>query len=308
MVFGVSTAWNAYRHRSAGAIVSELEGLGFKTFELSYNLNDVIVNGFKKLVANKRCRIVSIHNFCPIPPGMPREKALPDCYSLASLNEEERRLALRYSKETIATAAWLGAKAVVLHCGRVEIPDRTRGLIYLHGKNNLRLLLKRKNQAIQERKNAAKPFLLNALRSLEELNRFAEANNILLGLENRFYYREIPSFAELRYIFAQFRGSSLRYWHDTGHAQVMEHLGFHRHSGYIKAFKSCLLGVHLHDLVGCNDHKAPGTGSFDFGILSDFLNEGTIKIVEAHRGSNALALKTSNAFLNERLSYARRNP
>ncbi|MEW6074761.1 MAG: TIM barrel protein [Candidatus Omnitrophota bacterium] len=305
MVFGVSTAWNAYRHRSAGAIVSELEKLGFKTFELSYNLNAVIVNGFKKLIANKRCRIVSIHNFCPIPSGMSREKALPDCYSLASLDEEERRLALRYTKKTITTAAWLGAKAVVLHCGRVEIPDRTRGLIYLHGKNNFRLLLKRKNQAIQERKKAAKPFLQNALRSLEELNRFAEKNNILLGLENRFYYREIPSFEELLYIFTQFRGSSLRYWHDTGHAQVMQNLGFHRHFEYIKAFKRCLLGVHMHDIIGCNDHKAPGTGEFDFGILSEFLSEGTIKIIEAHRSSSALALKAGNAFLNERVSYAR---
>jgi sugar phosphate isomerase/epimerase len=307
MALGVSTAWNAYRHHCAGAIISELEVLGFNTFELSYNLNSFIVNGFKKLVAKKLCRILSIHNFCPIPACLAREKALPDCYSLASLDKEERRLAIRYTKRTIATAACLGAKAVVLHCGRVEIADRTKRLISLYNKNDFRLFSKEKNQAIKERERKCKPFLQSALRSLEELNRCAVENNVLLGLENRFYYREIPSFEELVHIFQQFRGSNLRYWHDTGHAQVMENLGFLSHNDYIVNFKKPLIGVHLHDLAGCNDHKAPGTGTFDFSILNGFLKETTIKIIEAHRNSSARELKASKTIINERLSSGRRN-
>jgi len=296
----LSTSWNAFRHTDGLSLISEIKALGFGEVELSFNLTSSMVDAVEKLVAGNSITVTSIHNFCPIPDGVSREVALPDFYSMSSKDQEQRNLAVRQAKITIDTAARLKARAVVLHCGRVETRDRTVDLIALfnQGRKNTVDFVSLRDDIMRERDGLKKPFLDNTLRSLEDLNKYAALRNIKLGVETRYYFREIPFFDEIGVILDAFRDSQVYYWHDTGHAQLMENLGFIAdHEDFFRLYGSRLLGVHLHDITGCSDHQPPGTGEFDFGRVKPYLLRDTIKVIEAHRPATGAQLVQSSEFL-----------
>jgi sugar phosphate isomerase/epimerase len=280
----LSTAWNAFRYNNGKRIVQEIRGLGFEELELSFNLTKKIVEDIARLVKKKQIRVNSLHNFCPIPDGLQRIEALPDCYSLSSSEEEIRALAVKYTKVSIDTAVKLNAKAVVLHCGRVETADHTRDLIsaYTHDGFRGADFQALKDRMRKERIEKAEAYFSNALRSLEQLADYAKGLDIAIGIENRYYYREIPSFEETGMILEHFRGAPIFYWHDTGHAQLWENLGFMKHKDYLDKYAPYLLGVHLHDIKGARDHLAPLKGDFDFNTLKPYLKDATMKTLEAH--------------------------
>lgn len=303
----LSTSWNAFRHKNAKKLIFEIKKTGFYAVELSFNLTQPMVRDIAGLVKNKEIKVGSIHNFCPIPDGIKRFSALPDYYSMSSVNERQRQTAIKYTQRTIRTAAALNAKAVVLHTGRVEVSDHTKQLIglYERGLGDSRQYTCLKQRMIRERKACAAPFLNNTLRSLESLSRYAERFKIKLGIENRFYYCEIPSFKETSIILKQFQGSGIYYWHDTGHAQVMENLGIVRHKDFLDAYGKRLLGIHLHNVRGCKDHTPPYRGDMNFKLLRPYVTAGTIKVVEAHYPATAEELIKSRLLL-EKIFHGRK--
>jgi len=295
----LSTSWNAFRHTCGEELLFEITGLGFKRIELSFNLTSFMVDEIGGAVHDGLCEVVSLHNYCPIPEGITREKALPDCFSMASTDEEERKQAVKLTRRTIDTAARLNAKAIVLHCGRVEVPDRTRDLINLYeaGLKDSSDFTKLRDEIILQRKALYRPYLDATLISLDELNKYAAEKNILLGIETRFYYREIPTLEEIGLILNKFKGSNIHYWHDTGHAQLMENLMFNKHKDFLDQYLPQAIGIHLHDITGCRDHQAPSRGEIDFKQIKRILKDDALKVIEAHHPATAQDLVESKTFL-----------
>jgi sugar phosphate isomerase/epimerase len=301
MTLAISTSWNAYRFNSGSGLLFEINQLGFKTIELSFNLSFSLVESIARESRRLGINIQSLHNYCPIPDGLTPAQALPDCYSLASLDQQERGLAVKYTKFSIDTAARLGAKAVVVHCGRVQIPDFTRQLINLYnqGAQEQADFIRLKEEMIRQRNSQSPAFLAQAFNSLDELNAYAKIKGVFLGIETRFYHCEIPDILELGIILKRFQNSQIYYWHDTGHAQVMENLGFAKHKDFLDLYGKSLIGVHLHDILGCQDHLAPLQGNLAFGLLKPYLKKDTFKVIEAHHPATAEDLIKSKAYLSE---------
>ena len=81
MTLAISTSWNAYRFNDGEKLLFEISQLGFKAIELSFNLNFAMVEQLARQASALDIKIVSAHNFCPVPNGVSREMALPDYYS-----------------------------------------------------------------------------------------------------------------------------------------------------------------------------------------------------------------------------------
>ena len=301
MALAISTSWNAYRFNDGEKLLFEISQLGFKAIELSFDLTSKLVDQIAACAGKLGINITSLHNYCPIPDGVSRQFALPDCYSLASLDEAERSKAVKFTKRSIDTANFLGAKAVVLHCGRVEGPDYTRQLINLYNQDlkDSPEFVALKTKMVHQRQLESAKHLAQVLKSLDELNVYAKLKGVLLGAETRFYYSEIPDINEIGVILDKFNKSQVYYWHDTGHAQLMENLGLAKHKDFLERYSNWLIGVHLHDILGCQDHLAPLQGNVDFAMLKSYLKKDCLKIIEAHHPASSEALIKSCNFLSQ---------
>lgn len=302
-MFALSTAWNAQRHTNGKEMIGEIKKLGFNVVELNFTLTSEMVKDVIELYQTDKIEVVSIHNFCPIPQGVERMSALPDYYSLSSLDNSEREKAIENTKYTIDTAKELNARAVILHTGRIEVEEKTKVLMGLYngGLKDTEEYERIKLEMMKERKEKKEPFLTKVLKSLEKISDYAEEQNISIGIENRYYFQEIPSFDEIEIILNRFRDRNIFYWHDVGHAQNLENLGLAKHKDYLYRFADRMLGIHLHDIIGTSDHKAPLMGEFNFEILTPFLKEKTIKVLEVHYPTTAEEIKRGVEYLEKLL-------
>src|SRR5262249_32302297 len=83
------------------------------------------------------------------------------------------------------------------------------------------------------------------------------------------------------FLFKEFPSPTIGYWHDTGHAQIKENLGFIHHSMHLENMADRLLGLHIHDVqYPARDHCPPGTGMIDFVALKPFVKPEHIKVFE----------------------------
>ncbi|MDP1853890.1 MAG: TIM barrel protein [Candidatus Omnitrophota bacterium] len=300
MSYALSTSWNAARFSEGAKVIEEIKKAGFNEVELSFNLTPKIIKGILRLAQKKEIKVVSLHNYCPIPKGLSREFALPDVYSLSSINEEERKTAVYFSKKSIDSCVKFKARVLVLHCGYVEIVDHTRRLIELYLNKDTAEFTLIKNTLRQNRQAQAKEYLMQAIKSLEELNGHAEKSGVFLGIENRFYAHEIPSYEEVGIILSYFKNKNIFYWHDTGHAQVMESLGFVNHAcDFLKAYGAKLIGMHIHDVKFCRDHLAPLKGDLDFSLLAPYITDKTIKVIEAHAPATLEEIMQARQYLGK---------
>ncbi len=302
--YSISTAWNIGKNanKKAEQIISEIEKAGFKKLELNFMIPEDLLKELKKVIFSKDLQVISVHNFCPLPAEMNGQFS-PDYFSVSSIDEDERKKAVYYAKKTVDTAVELSAKAVVLHSGRIDMPIRYKELIELF--NNGKKFSDEYKQIIfemvNERKEKSSIYLESAIKSIRELTKYAFESGIMIGIETRYYYREIPQFEEFEVIFDRIHEPNLVYWHDVGHAQCSQNLGITSHLSYLEKYSYRMKGIHLHDITGAEDHKLPGEGDFEFEMLKKYLNSGVIRVLEPHIPVSIERLQKSINYLKRKI-------
>jgi sugar phosphate isomerase/epimerase len=282
-MLGISTCWWHGRTERGAEIAADVLNLGFDGVELEYRMTEEIFRQMSPYFDGS-LTVLSIHNFFPLPTVPGGQKGSGDLFLLSSPQEDERSKAVAYTIRSMDYAHQVGAKALVLHLGHVEMPGEVAIVSQRRpGGGRLNQVREAVTVSARRRREALRqPHLDAVFASLETLLPEAEKRGIRLGLENRYYFREIPDVEEIGMILARFRGKHVGYWHDVGHAQVQEHTGIARHGELLEAYADDLIGVHLHDAVGLDDHLAPGQGDVDFDALRPFLKSEHIKILEVH--------------------------
>lgn len=262
-------------------MLREIRDLGFECAELSHGTRISLVPGILEAVGAGEIKISTLHNFCPLPMGV--NSAAPNLYKFSAERDRERELAMRYTLKTLEFAERVRAPLVVLHMGCIEMKDYNDKLLGMvaEGRNDdpkYQMLC----AEVDEKREAKKgPFVERARDFLKQLVPEAEKRGLRLGIENRQALEEIPIDSDFPSFFREFPGPAVAYWHDTGHAQIKENLGFISHMLQLDSLQSRLGGFHIHDVQPPGrDHCPPGTGCVDFAALKPYVKPEHIKVFE----------------------------
>lgn len=280
-MFSLSTCWNSHRHTDGRALLREVRELGFEYAELSHGTRISLVPGILEAVDAGDIKISTLHNFCPLPMGV--NGSAPNLYRFSSDRDRERELAMRYTLKTLEFAERVKAPLVVLHLGCIEMKDYNDKLLEMvaEGQNSSPKYQTLCAEVDIKREAKKEKFVERAYAFLEQLVPEAEKRGVRLGIENREALEEIPIDGDFPLFFRRFTSPAVAYWHDTGHAQIKENLGFISHVMQLDSLQERLGGFHLHDVQPPGrDHCAPGTGCIDFAALKPFVKPGHIKVFE----------------------------
>ena len=265
----LSTMWAMQPRfeRDLGAFLERTAELGYAAVEVNHSMTAEQVGA---ILGYGTLPVTGVHAPAPLErhpsAGWNRE------LNLAATDETERALAMHYHRRSIDLAAEAGAAHVVVHLGGV-------GSRLLAGERRLRSMYERREQlpaewsaaideTLKERAATAAPWLDQARRSLDELAESAAAHGVALGIECRLNYHEIPLPHELVELLAPYPTEVAGYLHDVGHAEVHHRLGLTDRSAWFDLLGARLVGLHLHDVRGLTDHRAPGNGDVDFAWLA----------------------------------------
>src|ERR1043166_5174867 len=262
-MYSLSTCWNSHRHTDGAAMLREIRDLGFDYAELSHGIRISLLPGILKAVDAGEIKISSLHNFCPLPMGVEH--------------------AFKHTIKTLDTAVRVKAQLVVLHMGCIEIKDYTDKLLDMvkDGKKGTPKYEKLCEEVTFKREEKKEKAMANAYELLGRLVAEAEPRGLKLGIENREALEEILFESDFPFFFKEFTSPSVVYWHDTGHAQIKENLGFIHHAMHLESMAERLYGFHIHDVqFPGRDHRAPGTGMIDFAALRPIVKPEHLKVFE----------------------------
>ena len=280
-MYAFSTCWNSHRHTDGREMLREIRGLGFEYAELSHGTRISLMPGILQAVEAGEIRICSLHNFCPLPMGV--NHSAPNLYQFSAEHPREREMAHRYTLKTLEFATRVKAAAVVLHSGSIEMKNYTDKLLEMaaRGEKDSPKFEKLCAEASEKREARKEPFVERMKEQLKKVLPEAEARGIKLGIENRQALEELPLETDYHFLFRELASPSLAYWHDTGHAQIKENLGFIHHAMHLESLADRLFGFHIHDVqFPGRDHCAPGSGTIDFAALKPMVKADHIKVFE----------------------------
>ncbi len=265
----LSTMWAVQPRfeRALGAFMERAGELGYRGVEINHSMTAEQAGA---ILGYRSLPVTGVHAPAPLErhpsAGWSRE------LNLAATDEVERALAVDFHLRSISLAADAGASIVVVHLGGV-------GNRLLAGERRLRSMYDRRevlrdewaatvDATVRERAALAAPSLDAARRSLATMAEEASRRGITLGIETRLHYHEIPLPQEAADLFAPYPPEVVGYVHDVGHAEVHHRLGVTDRSAWWDLVGPRLVELHLHDVRGLLDHRAPGNGDVDFAWLA----------------------------------------
>jgi sugar phosphate isomerase/epimerase len=280
-MFSFSSCWNSHRHSDGRAMLREIRDLGFQHAELSHGTRISLMPGILEAVDAGEIKISTLHNFCPLPMGV--NHSAPNLYQFSDERPRERELAHKHTLKTLDFAVRVKAPLVVLHVGSIEMKGYTDKLLEILEKDGMESPKFKKLSAELSEKRAKKKkeFWARTIESLKKLVPEAESRGLRLGVENRQSLEELPVETDYAELFKEITSPNLVYWHDTGHAQIKENLGFINHRAHLESQRERLAGFHIHDVqFPGKDHCSPGSGMIDFAALKPSVKREHIKVFE----------------------------
>lgn len=273
-------------------MLREIRDLGFAYAELSHGIRISLLPGIYEAVDAGEIRISSVHNFCPLPMGV--NQAAPNVFKFTASDRWERENAIKHTLKSIETAVRVGARAVVLHMGRITMRDYTERLLEMieRGEMETPRYEKLLAEALEKRERRKDKYTDRADELLKQFIEVAARAGVRLGIENRDAIEEIPFEGDLPFWLKDLPAESVGYWHDTGHAQIKEHLGLILHRFHLENLADRLIGTHIHDVLAPGrDHQEPGTGTVDFKALAPFVPPDAIRVFEFSPSLSADAVR-----------------
>jgi sugar phosphate isomerase/epimerase len=283
-------------------MLREIKGeLGFDLIELGHGTRLSLVPGIQEMFDAGEVRFSSLHNFCPLPVEVMVPS--PDCYKFSAVSSEERERAVKQTLQTIDFAARLNAPFVVLHLGEVNMSPITDQLIELAktGRFQSRKYVRLKIGAVQKRERIALRYLQRVKDCLRRVIEHAASKNVRIGLEGRRGYEEIPTERELPGLLKEIDCAQVGYWHDFGHLQIKENLGFIDHAEWLRLIGPRAFGCHVQDCIWpAKDHEAPFTGAVNFEKLVPLLPTNCLFVWEMSPNKTADVIRRSVQTWKER--------
>ncbi len=267
-------------------MLKEIRQLGFPVVELGHAIRFSLWPGILKAFEEDLIRIQTLHNFCPVPTSVFRPD--PNCYEFSDQRPAMRAAAVKATQDTIRHAAKFGAKAVVLHLGSAGPYGVTRKLeaVYAKGGFLTRSYTDIKVQAVKKRQEQFKIVWPRVKACLEPIVALAGELGMRLGFEIRQEFEEFPDEEEFAEVLASFPHEVVGYWHDFGHSQCKEFLGWHDHLETLRLRAPRLFGAHIHDCRRPQeDHLPLGHGEIAFTALLPLMPETAIGVLELAPGT-----------------------
>jgi len=288
--------WAKDRFDDMAEFAAEAKEFGFSHVEINASVSP---QGLSELVETS-IPISSIHS--PSPAVLSSRGVPVANLSLSSLEANEREEAVSFAKKTIDLASQVGARAVVLHMGEVPIDlslDHELRRLYQQNLTQSEKYNEVKRGLTHQRISKAPPHLEAARKSLEELSEYTQDKGIMLGVETRFYFHEMPNIDEMEELLRQVEGGLVGYWHDVGHAEVNQRLGFTPHEEWLSRFGDRMIGIHLHDVLGIRDHRPPGKGDVNWNMVAEYVPQEALKVCEIAEWNEAEQIRGVVDFLQK---------
>jgi sugar phosphate isomerase/epimerase len=290
---------NGAEHDDMAAFAGATAALGFGHIEINYVIPPA---GVEALLATNHVGVSSVHSPCPrvkTPSGR-----MSDALNLASPDAEERELAVECARAAVDVAVRAGAPAIVVHLGGVgsEIFPEERELrkLYDAGTREGEQVESLLQRADERRQEGFDTYFPQARRSLDEITEYAAPRGVAVGLENRYHFHEFPGPDDMHELLAAYPPEAAGFWLDIGHAEVLDRLGFHRHTRWLDELGTRCIGAHVHDVEGLADHRAPGHGTADWPHYASKLPAHTPRVFEINQRTPEEQVSAAIPFLRER--------
>ncbi len=301
MKLGLSTMWGIGRFPTLREFFKEAKQFGFARFELNHGVTSWMLVGIENLLDS--LTITSIHEPCPADPSV-EELGRQDLL-ISSLDPGKRKQGIQAVKRSIELASRLSVPLVIVHPGRVNVErdfETPLRALYQEGKGGTEEYQSLLTRYREERNQLSAPHLEAVRESLKELSEFASQKGVRLGLENRFYYHEIPTPDELEALLGDAPAEWVGFWYDVGHGEVLHRLGLIPQTEWLSRFSPFIIGVHLHDVKGIQDHRPAGLGTVDWEAILPKLPPHIVATCEFQSAFSAEEIASGVQFLTRQFS------
>jgi FMN phosphatase YigB (HAD superfamily)/sugar phosphate isomerase/epimerase len=290
----LSTMWGINKFPDLNDFFLSAQRLGFAKIELNHQVTPAMLAG----IDLGHAQIGSIHEPCPA--VIPANVLKKQDRLISSPDEGRRQEGIDSIKRSIDLAHAIGVHLIVVHPGQIqsdgELEIELRALIK-DGQAQSARSSELRDSMVETRSRFIGPCLDAVKKSLLELLEYAGHFNIRLGVENRYHYYDLPILDEMGTLLDLAGPDRLGFLYDVGHAQTQEQLGFAKHEEWLKRHGNRIIGVHLHDVIGINDHQPPGQGNVDFHMVASYLPENAFRTLEVHHSNSPEQIKNAMKYL-----------